>query len=221
MKDGPNIARIAALIGDPGRANMLSALMSGKALTARELAEEAGITPQTASAHLAQLAKGGLTSEARQGRHKYVSLANDDVATALEALMGIAARSGQLRTRPGPRDTALRHARVCYDHLAGDVAIDLSDRLVTAGFVTADAQMSLTEQGRHHLAEQGLTLGAGRRPECRGCLDWSARRMHLAGRLGAALLNHVFAAGWARRLPDSRVVEFTQEGKTAFSRWLA
>jgi len=104
MKDGPDIARIAALIGDPARANMLSALMSGKALTATELAREAGVTAQTVSSHLAKLTAGGMTVERRQGRHKYISLASDDVGRALEALMGVAAGAGHLRTRTGPRD---------------------------------------------------------------------------------------------------------------------
>ncbi|MGR3586478.1 MAG: ArsR/SmtB family transcription factor, partial [Pseudooceanicola nanhaiensis] len=104
MKEGPDISRVAALIGDPARANILTALMSGKALTAAELAEEAGVTPQTASSHIARLAAGGLVTTRRQGRHKYVALASDEVGTVLESLIGLAARSGHLRTRTGPRD---------------------------------------------------------------------------------------------------------------------
>ncbi|MEO0960637.1 MAG: winged helix-turn-helix domain-containing protein, partial [Pseudomonadota bacterium] len=121
MKAGPDIAHIAALIGDPARANMLTALMSGKALTVSELAEEAGVTIQTASSHLSKLDEGGLLRPRKQGRHKYFTLASDDVAHVLEGLMGLAAGSGYLRKRTGPRDAELRRARVCYNHLAGDM----------------------------------------------------------------------------------------------------
>ncbi|NNG02830.1 MAG: winged helix-turn-helix transcriptional regulator, partial [Inquilinus sp.] len=123
MKTGPDIAHVAALLGDPARANMLTALMSGRALTASELASEAGVTPQTASAHLARLQQGGLVVPRKQGRHRYYALTGEDVAAVLEALMGLAARTGHLRTRTGPKDPALRRARVCYDHLAGELGV--------------------------------------------------------------------------------------------------
>src|SRR4051812_39496459 len=116
MKDGPSIAPIAALIGDPARANMLTALLSGKALTASELAQEAGITAQTASSHLTKLESGGLLDMVKQGRHRYFRLAQADVAEMLETIMGVAARAGHLRSRPGPSEPHLRKARVCYDH---------------------------------------------------------------------------------------------------------
>ncbi|MEO1176423.1 MAG: winged helix-turn-helix domain-containing protein, partial [Pseudomonadota bacterium] len=135
MREGPDIAHIAALIGDPARANMLTALMSGKALTATELAREAGVTPQTASTHLTKLEQGGLLTLQRQGRHRYFSLATDDVAHVLEALMGIAAGAGYLRSRTGPKDQALRKARVCYNHLAGEMGTDLYDGLFERGFL--------------------------------------------------------------------------------------
>src|SRR5262245_41451052 len=123
MKDGPKIASIAALIGDPARANMLGALMHGGALTATELALEAGVTKQTASAHLSKLATGGLVHPEPHGRHRYYRLADHDVADLLESLMGVAVRAKALRIRPGPAEPALRHARVCYDHLAGDLGV--------------------------------------------------------------------------------------------------
>lgn len=132
-KGGPDIARLAALIGDPARANMLTALMAGRALTAGELAREAGVTPQTASGHIARLEEGGLVAIVRQGRHRYATLAGPEVAEALEALMGLAAGQGHLRSRPGPRDPALREARVCYNHLAGDRGLQMYDALVAAG----------------------------------------------------------------------------------------
>src|SRR4051794_22992637 len=121
MKTGPDIARIAALLGDPARANMMSALASGQALTAGELAREAGVTPQTASAHLAKLVAGRLVSHRKQGRHAYFALADDDVGALLESLMGLAEKAGHRRTRTGPKEPALRRARVCYDHLAGEL----------------------------------------------------------------------------------------------------
>src|SRR5436190_6767468 len=125
MKDGPAIAPVAALIGDPARANMLGALIGGRALTARELAEEAGVTPQTASSHLSRLESGGLLVAVKQGRHRYFRLAGADVAQILESIMGVAVRTGQARLRPGPRDPAIRRARVCYDHLAGEMGVAL------------------------------------------------------------------------------------------------
>src|ERR1700749_3190422 len=130
MKDGPDIAMIAALVGDPGRANMLTALMAGQALTAGELAPKAGVTAQTASSHLAKLEAGGLLVSRKQGRHNYYALSGPDVAALIEALMGLAARTGHPRVRTGPREPGLRQARVCYDHLAGDFGVALLDSLL-------------------------------------------------------------------------------------------
>src|SRR5688500_9964854 len=130
MKAGPNIAPVASLVGDPARANMLTALMAGQALTATELAQEAGITLPTASSHLAKLLAGGLLTVEKQGRHRYFRLAGPDVASMIETIIGVAARAGHLRTRTGPSEPALRQARVCYDHLAGDLGVQLYDSLV-------------------------------------------------------------------------------------------
>ena len=129
MKTGPDIARVASLVGDPARANMLSALMSGRALTASELAQEAGITPQTASSHLAKLEAGGLVEPEKQGRHRYYRLADPDVGGVLEGLAALAARAGHMRVRTGPKDPALRRARVCYDHLAGDLGVQMLESM--------------------------------------------------------------------------------------------
>src|SRR6266446_5489769 len=162
MKDGPNIAAIAALLGDPARANMLTALMHGQALTATELAQEAGVVLSTASGHLGKLQDAGLVDIEKQGRHRYFRLSGADVASVLEGLMGVAARTGHLRVRTGPRDPELRRAL------------------------------------------------------CRACLDWSERRHHLAGALGAALLDHIYDRGWAKRAANSRVVTFTKAGVARF-----
>ena len=129
MKAGPDIAMVASLVGDPARANMLTALMTGRALTASELAQEAGITPQTASSHLAKLEAGGLIEPEKQGRHRYYRLTDPDVAGVLEGLAGLAARAGHMRVRTGPKDPALRRARICYDHLAGDLGVQMLDSM--------------------------------------------------------------------------------------------
>jgi DNA-binding transcriptional ArsR family regulator len=221
MKEGPDIARIAALIGDPARANMLTALMSGRALTVSELAAEAGVTLQTASAHLSRMEAGGLLRPCKQGRHKYFTLASEEVARVLEALMGLAAGTGHLRKRPGPRDANLRKARVCYDHLAGDMGTRLYDSLRDRGFLTiTDAEVALTRPGADFVAGFGVDLEALRRkkaPLCRACLDWSERRPHLAGSLGRALLARMEAMGWARRDPQSRAVLFKASGEAALA----
>ena len=221
MKDGPDIAALGALIGDPARANMLAALMSGRALTATELAAEAGITAQTASAHLAKLVEGGLLSQRKQGRHRYHALADSDVGAALEGLMGLAAKQGRLRARPGPRDPALRKARVCYDHLAGEMGVAMFDSLRATGRLKGDDDnVILTRPGANYLSAFGLdikALEAQRRPLCRACLDWSMRRTHLAGALGAALLDRMYELQWAKRIEGERALEFSKAGERAFT----
>src|SRR5579871_405303 len=220
MKDGPNIAIIAALLGDPARANMLTALMHGQALTATELAHEAGVVLSTASGHLGKLQDGGLVSIEKQGRHRYFRLSGADIAGVLEGLMGVAARTGHLRVRTGPRDPELRRARVCYDHLAGDAAVRMYERLRAAGMIAGTGSgLRLTKAGERVFSTLGIDLDAaanGRRPLCRACLDWSERRHHLAGALGAALLNYIYDRGWAKRVPNSRVVTFTRTGTARF-----
>lgn len=222
MQVGPDIALVASLLGDPARANMLTALMGGQALTAGELAGEAGVTPQTASAHLAKLQAGGLVSLRAQGRHRYFALSGDDVAAVLEGLTSFAARAGHQRARPGPREPALRRARVCYDHLAGDLGVAMLDGMV-ARRIIADAAGSLilTEEGRAVVAGLGVDLAPlclGRRPLCKACLDWSVRRSHLGGGLGAGLLRRFYELGWASRVAGTRVVVFTPTGAAMLGR---
>ena len=190
MKDGPDIALVGSLVGDPARANMLASLMTGRALTATELAQEAGVTPQTASTHLARLVDGGLLAAEKQGRHRYFRLAEPDVAQALEALMGLAARAGHLRVRTGPKDPQMRHARVCYDHLAGDLGVKLFDRLQGRKLIAGSGERPRRNRtGRAASsptsASPSTALSGRRRPLCRPCLDWSERRHHLGGSLGS------------------------------------
>lgn len=217
MKEGPSISVVAALVGDPARANMLTALMSGRALTATELAQEAGVTAQTASSHLAKLCEGGLLVPTKQGRHRYFRLSGADVADVLEGLMGIAARAGHTRVRTGPKDPALRHARVCYDHLAGDLGVQMFDGMMKRRLMRQrDGDIDLTRNGVRFMQEFGIDLsaiGKPRRPLCKTCLDWSERRSHLAGSLGAALLQRFYDMKWARREPGTRVVNFTRAGE--------
>jgi len=222
MKEGPDIALLGSLIGDPARANMLGALMSGKALTATELAGEAGVTAQTASSHLGKLEAGGLVSKSKQGRHRYFTLADDDVGAVLESLMGLAALKGHTRLRTGPKDPALRRARVCYNHLAGELGVQMYDSLKQRGFVAGDDEkLQLTDTGQQFVTSLGIDISAvnsTRRPLCRSCLDWSARRNHLAGGLGIAFLDHFYQTGWAKRQDGTRVVTFSNAGEAAFAK---
>lgn len=220
MKEGPDIALLGSLIGDPARANMLTALMTGMALTASELAAEAGITLQTASSHLGKLEGGGLIRQRKQGRHRYFSIADDDVGNLLETMMGLAQKKGHMRTRTGPRDPALRKARVCYNHLAGEYGVQMLDSMKARRFVIEDRDdLALTDAGRDFMTGLGIDLDGmanSRRPLCKPCLDWSARRSHLAGAVGTALLDHFYQQGWARRMDGSRIVSFSRSGEANF-----
>ena len=220
MKEGPDIAHVAALIGDPARANMLTALMSGKALTVSELAEEAGVTIQTASSHLSKLDDGGLLRPRKQGRHKYFALASDEVAHVLEGLMGLAAGTGHLRKRTGPRDAELRQARVCYNHLAGDMGTHMFDSLMAQGHLRLNGEdLELTATGATIAKDLGVAvedLRKARAPVCLECLDWSERRSHLAGSLGRAFLSRFEELSWAKRDRKTRVVTFSTKGMAAF-----
>ncbi|MCG3189710.1 MAG: hypothetical protein LKCHEGNO_02207 [Burkholderiaceae bacterium] len=220
MRDGPHIAGIASLIGEPARAEMLTALLADRALTATELAGIAGVGKATASSHLAKLRAAGLLAVHDQGRHRYYRLADRDVASVLESLMGVAFRTGALRLKSSPREPALRRARVCYDHLAGELGVQAFEALRARRAFDADAAgLRITPAGIDWFAAFGVdvaTVGAQRRMMCKACLDWSERRHHLAGAWGAALLQRLFDLGWARRVAGTRVVQFTPPGERAF-----
>ena len=218
MTGALDLAQVAALVGDPTRANILSALMDGRALTATELAYAAGVSPQTTSGHLAKLADGKLLQLVRQGRHRYYRLATPLVGRMLEGIMAVAA-DGPPRYRPPSKLTeALRTARTCYDHLAGRLGVGLADALqARAHVVLTEDGGELTEPGRRFLQEFGVDLTERRRHRtfCRPCLDWSERRPHLAGAVGAALAERCFALGWIERSRDSRAVVITDPGRRA------
>lgn len=217
MRDGPDIAEIASLIGDPARSQMLMALADGRAWTAGELAREAGVTAQTASAHLAKLDAAGLIKIETQGRHRYVALASTSVSDALEALLRLASEQPKPKRQPGPRDPALRHARSCYNHLAGEVAVRLTDHFLERGWLkpSRDGGWQLSAAGEKGFAD-GFGIAAEaigtKKPVARPCLDWSERRPHVAGPLGKALLDALFEQGWVKR-SEGRTVAFTRRGE--------
>jgi DNA-binding transcriptional ArsR family regulator len=215
-------SEVATAAGDPARAGMLDALMDGRALTASELARVAGITPQTASGHLARLAVAGLVAVEKQGRHRYHRLATPAVARMLESIMQVAAEAEPRRrkTFTGPRDAAMRAGRTCYDHLAGSLGVALADAMVAKGQIelASDAGV-VTDSGMALLQRLGIDLDARKRKGrllCRPCLDWSERRAHLAGAVGAALCTHCLDAGWIRRIDGTRAVTITVKGQRNF-----
>jgi DNA-binding transcriptional ArsR family regulator len=220
-------AAVAALAGDPARAGMLHALLGGRALTASELASVAGVTPQTASGHLARLTATDLVSVMKQGRHRYYQLASPAVARMMEAIMKVASidQPSHKRLVTGPRDEALRAARICYDHLAGQLGVALADALVAAGHVEFSKEGGIiTERGLRFLSRIGVQSEAlmpqngkrARRALCRPCLDWSERRIHLGGSLGAAICRLSLEEGWVRRNEGTRALSITQSGRRAY-----
>jgi DNA-binding transcriptional ArsR family regulator len=225
MMTSPNrIAEVAALVGEPARAAMLTALLDGRALTASELASVAGITPQTASSHLARLTDAAFLKVEKQGRHRYHRLAGPDIASTLEGLMQLSVNRVQPpgRTlRVGPRDERMRAARTCYDHLAGRLGVAIADALIAERAVEFDEDAGLiTDAGLSLLQGIGIPLCGdaakpSRRAICKPCLDWSERRPHLAGRLGAAICSHAFSEHWVRRLDGTRALELTPKGRQA------
>ncbi len=219
-----NLAAVAQLIGDPSRAAMLDALLVKHALPAGELAYRAGISPQTASAHLAKLIEGGLLTFMTQGRHRYYALANADVAHALEALAVIAPPARVRSLRESLMVEQLRAARTCYDHLAGRLGVALTQALQDANVVHLDKQdqrYQVTEEGERFLVQLGIDLEKlrlQRRMLARPCLDWSERRYHLAGALGAAFVEHLMQHGWIERLASGRAVRLTTSGQEGLQR---
>lgn len=214
------LVEIAALIGDVARANILIALTDGRAMTASELAFQASVRASTASEHLAKLLDAKMISVEKQGRHRYFRLARPEVAAVIETLMTLSVE-GPTRYRPtGPKDEALRAARTCYDHLAGRLGVGIADALVKHGRVTvAEGVAVVSDEGLRFLCDFGIDLtqsSASKRPLCRACLDWSERRLHLAGRLGAAILTRTLTLKWIARSSDSRAIRVTELGRKGF-----
>ena len=220
MKEDPRLAEIAALVGDPARANILTALLDGRSLTASELAYFAGVSPQTTSGHLAKLTESRMLSLQKQGRHRYYRLATPQVGRMIESIMEVAVSAPE-RYRPASKaDTALRAARTCYDHFAGRLGVGLADMLSSRGHVVlADEGGEVTEAGIEFLTGFGLDLAEARRRRrayCRPCLDWTERRPHLGGAVAAALTQRCFDLRWVERQRDSRALIITPAGRRGF-----
>ncbi len=219
MSETLDIARVGAQMGDPSRASMLMALMSGEALTATELAFRAGVALPTASGHLAQLVDGGLLAVARQGRHRYYRLAGPAVAHAVETMSELAIEVFPSPRRIMPEDAPLRRARTCYDHLAGRLGVALAEGLVRRRVLRrTDGELALVRRGSGEtlLYAWGIDvaiLETSRRPIVRTCIDWTERRPHLAGALGAAIVDRFLETGWIRRRRDDRAVSVTPLGQ--------
>jgi DNA-binding transcriptional ArsR family regulator len=211
------MAEIAALVGDPARANMLAALMGGRALTAGELAHVAGVSPQTTSGHLGKLNAGRLIACVKQGRHRYYRITTPRVAEMLEGIMAVAADAPPRHRPPSRLDEALRNARTCYDHLAGRLGVGLTDALCTRGHLAlAHEGGEVTRTGVAFLREFGIDLVAARRRRrlfCRPCLDWTERRPHLGGSVGAALAQRCFDLGWVEHMRNGRALIVTLKGR--------
>lgn len=220
MTGSPNIARLAAPLADPARAQMVTLLMDGRARTVTELGAATGLGKASASEQVARLVDAGLLRAERQGRHKYLTLASPAVARFIEAMMALAG-PGPTSGRPfGPRDPALREARLCYNHLAGSLGVRLYQSLSGRGFLAhRPGGLDLTHEGRAFCLSLGLCdldLAPSRTPLCRDCLDWSERQSHLGGRLGRLILSRLEGLDWLRRSTASRALTVTPQGRRAF-----
>ncbi|MFY9996694.1 MAG: winged helix-turn-helix domain-containing protein [Leclercia sp.] len=210
------VAAVAAAMADPSRVKMLCALMDGRAWTATELSAVADVAPSTASGHLARLVEGQLITCLSQGRHRYYRLAGHDVAGLVEQMMGLS--WGRITPPETTAPESMRHARTCYDHLAGTVAVQIYDAMQAKGWLVADGS-ALTLNGREAFLQWGMTLNTrSRRKACCACLDWSERRFHLGGEAGAALLDHLESRGWIQRVVGFREVVVTASGKAAINK---
>ncbi|BCZ77143.1 transcriptional regulator [Paraburkholderia terrae] len=224
----PGLSRIGALLADPGRAAMLWALMDGTARPAGELTLIAGLSPSAASAHLARLTDGGLLALEVRGRHRYFRIASAEIASTIEALANVAQATAPQRTVPRPARTVpvdMRYARTCYDHMAGEVAVRVYERLIDGGLLTVHGDaLEATSDGKALLAQWGIDVsqqrGRRRRFACT-CPDWSERRPHLGGALGAALLDSWWSQGWVERTDRPRILRVTPVGHRQFDAFLA
>jgi DNA-binding transcriptional ArsR family regulator len=211
-----SLAEVAALVGDPARANILCALLDGRALTAGELAYAANVSPQTTSGHLAKLTQAHLLDVLKQGRHRYFRIATPQVAQMLESIMAVALQTPP-RHRPASKaDEPMRAARTCYDHFAGRLGVGLADALCGRGHVVlAEDGGEVTPEGHEFFERFGVTLIKNRRRIfCRACVDWTERRPHLGGAVGAALANRCFDLGWVKRMREGRALTITPTGRT-------
>lgn len=225
MVAAANLVEVAALVGDTARATMLNALMDGCALTSSELAYAARISRPTASGHLSKLVNARLLTVTKKRRNRYFRIASASVARMLESIKAVAAIELPARHQPvSPEDDALRFARTCYDHLAGFVGVAIADALAKKRYLElSDEGAALTPAGHRFLIRFGAKLelpSGSRRIFCRACLDWSERRYHVAGLVGAAICKHCLERGWLVRHRDSRALRLTPAGQRGFRQML-
>jgi DNA-binding transcriptional ArsR family regulator len=225
MREAPQIAEVAALAGDPARANILCALLGGRALTATELAFAASVSPQTASGHLAKLLASRLVLLMKQGRHRYYRLAGAHVGQMLESIMNVALTGPPRFQPPSKRDENMRRARTCYDHFAGVLGVSLAGRLSEREFVILGSEAGeVTPAGADFLTGLGVDLDdarAKRRFFCRPCIDWTERLPHIGGALGAALASRCFELKWVERVRDSRALTISPAGREGLREYFA
>jgi DNA-binding transcriptional ArsR family regulator len=220
MSNAPQIAEVAALVGDPARASMLCALLGGRALTATELSFAAGVSPQTTSGHLGKLFAANLVVQMKQGRHRYYRLSGPQVGQMLEGIMSVALNAPP-RFQPKSRvDEQMRQARTCYDHFAGVLGVGLADAMTARDLVVlGDEAGEVTPSGLEFLSKLGVDLTAARakrRVFCRPCLDWTERRPHIGGAVGAALARRCLDLKWVERMRDHRALVITPAGRRGF-----
>jgi DNA-binding transcriptional ArsR family regulator len=224
-RPGEQLAALAGLLADGTRAAICLTLLDGRAWTAGELARTAGVTAPTVSAHLDKLVAGGLLTEVRQGRHRYVRIAGHHAAQLVEDLSAHAGPPPAPRgLRAASAGAAMARARTCYDHLAGALGVSVTDALLARGLLQQSTGFSVTDAGLAWFAELGIDLSpsqpVSRRPMARSCLDWTERRPHLAGRAGAALCTYALEAGWCERIGSQRALKVTAKGRDALAELL-
>lgn len=224
MEADKQFGQMASLLGEPARAKILWNLLDGRAFTATELALRAEVSPQSASMHLGKLVQAGWLSVEHQGRHRYYQFANHEVAYAVEAIANLLPAEKRDPVTTPLTNGHIKYCRSCYDHLAGKAGVALADALLRRKLLRpADGLYEATTAGIEWLARLGIDTGElknHRRPFARPCLDWSERRHHIAGSLGAALLDKMLEDDWLRRVKHSRIIIITGRGEKKFSQLL-
>ncbi|MGG4213447.1 winged helix-turn-helix domain-containing protein [Paenibacillus sp. FSL L8-0638] len=220
MSTKSNVAMIASLVSEPSRAAILTALLDGRFHTASELAHMAGIKPQTASFHLAKMTEAHVVTVEKQGRHRYYGIQDPEVARVMESFLSIAPPVPIKSFKQASENEAIRLARTCYDHVAGQLGVQLMNFFMQKGILSEDQDgLHITDQGETFFTDFQIDLTKTRqkrRSFSHKCLDWSERRHHLAGALGSAILDRLFELNWIERLPTTRAIRITAEGKGGF-----
>ncbi|MCM3707062.1 MULTISPECIES: ArsR/SmtB family transcription factor [Cytobacillus] len=216
MTVNSNVAKVASLISEPSRAAILTALLDGRFHTVNELAHMARVKPQTASFHLKKMLDAQVVTAEKQGRHRYYGIMNQEVARVMESFLSIAPAAEIKSFKHASEDKAIRSARTCYDHLAGNLGVQITESLTKRGFIAEEKDtFSVTEDGKaffHSMQIDLTSLKKKRRSFSHKCLDWSERRHHLAGALGNAILEKLLERNWIQRIPKTRAIKITPSG---------